>query len=281
MGTPAGRRHRGGRSAVQGRIDSQADRGSQGAPERREPDQVSGTWAEALQDDSLGFHLARDFDLREIGLLYYVAASSGTIAEAFAKAERYCRLANEGISLRFAAKEMTITLKYIGVERRSDRHQIEFWLTSIVRMNRALTNRRLIPSRLKMVHRRRTTPTEVRSFLGCEIEFGSDVDEIAFPVSVGPMPIESADHYLNDLLVTYCEQALAHRKSGEVSLRSSVENAIAPLLPHREARVEEIARRLGMSSSHAGATPRFGGTDLQWYPRRDEDRPCQELSEER
>jgi len=203
--------------------------------------------AEALNDDSLGFRLARDFDLREIGLLYYVAASSGTIAEAFAKTERYCRLANEGISLRFAAKEMTITLKYVGVERRSDQHQIEFWLTSILRMNRALTNRRLIPSRLKVVHRRRTTPTEVRSFLGREIEFGSDVDEISFPASVGPMRIESADHYLNDLLVTYCEQALAHRKPVGVQLRSSVENAIAPLLPHREARVEEIARRLGMS----------------------------------
>ncbi|MGY0570050.1 AraC family transcriptional regulator ligand-binding domain-containing protein [Bradyrhizobium sp. RDM12] len=203
--------------------------------------------AEALQDDSLGFHLAQNFDLREIGLLYYVAASSGTIAEAFSKAERYCRLANEGISLRFVPKDMTITLRYVGVQRRSDRHQIEFWLTSIIRMNRALTNRRLVPSRLKAVHRRRTTPAEVRSFLGCEIEFGSDVDEIAFSQSVGPMPIESADHHLNDLLVTYCEEALAHRKSGAVLLRSSVENAIVPLLPHREARAEEIARRLGMS----------------------------------
>lgn len=203
--------------------------------------------AEALQDDSLGFHLAQGFDLREIGLLYYVAASCRTVTEAFSKAERYCRLANEGISLRFAAKEMTITLRYVGVERRSDRHQIEFWLTSIIRLNRILTNRRLVPSRLKVVHRRRTTPAEVRSFLGREIEFGCDVDEIAFPQSVGPMPIESADPYLNDLLVTYCEQALAHRNFGGVSLRSSVENAIAPLLPHREARVEEIARRLGMS----------------------------------
>ncbi len=89
--------------------------------------------AEALQDDALGFHLAQDYDLREIGLLYYVAASSATIAEALSKAERYCRLANEGISLRFAANEMTIALRYVGVERRSDRHQIEFWLTSIIR----------------------------------------------------------------------------------------------------------------------------------------------------
>jgi len=32
--------------------------------------------ADALQDDYLGFHLALSPDLREIGLLYYVAASS-------------------------------------------------------------------------------------------------------------------------------------------------------------------------------------------------------------
>src|SRR6266508_960262 len=30
----------------------------------------------ALKDDCIGFTLARDFDLREIGLLYYVMASS-------------------------------------------------------------------------------------------------------------------------------------------------------------------------------------------------------------
>ncbi len=203
--------------------------------------------AEALQDNALGFHLARDFDLREIGLLYYVAASSETITEALSKGERYCRLANEGITLRFAAKEMAITLRYVGVERRSDRHQIEFWLTSIIRIGRVLSNRRLVPSRIKVAHRRRTTPAQMRSFLGCEIEFGSGVDEIVFPRSVGSMPIKSADHHLNDLLVTYCEEALAHRKPGKGSLRSSVENAIAPLLPHREARAEEIARRLGMS----------------------------------
>jgi hypothetical protein len=35
--------------------------------------------ADALGDDLLGFHLALDFDLREIGLLYYVASSSDLI----------------------------------------------------------------------------------------------------------------------------------------------------------------------------------------------------------
>ena len=32
--------------------------------------------AEELRDDFLGFHLARSFDLRELGLVYYVMASS-------------------------------------------------------------------------------------------------------------------------------------------------------------------------------------------------------------
>src|SRR5262245_56658723 len=35
--------------------------------------------ATALKDDCLGFSLARDFDPREIGLLYYVMASSQTL----------------------------------------------------------------------------------------------------------------------------------------------------------------------------------------------------------
>ncbi len=37
--------------------------------------------ADAMQDELLGFHLARDFDLREMGLLYYVLASSDAESE--------------------------------------------------------------------------------------------------------------------------------------------------------------------------------------------------------
>jgi hypothetical protein len=37
--------------------------------------------ASALQDNLLGFHLAQNFDLREMGFLYYVPASSETLGE--------------------------------------------------------------------------------------------------------------------------------------------------------------------------------------------------------
>src|SRR5436190_24373030 len=41
--------------------------------------------AKALGDDLLGFHLSQNFDLRMIGLLYYVLASSETLGEALGR----------------------------------------------------------------------------------------------------------------------------------------------------------------------------------------------------
>ena len=51
--------------------------------------------AAALKDDCLGFALARDFDLREIGLLYYVMASSGMLGDALKRLARYSRHATK------------------------------------------------------------------------------------------------------------------------------------------------------------------------------------------
>jgi AraC-like DNA-binding protein len=204
--------------------------------------------AEALQDDFLGFHLAQDYDLREIGLFYYVLASSEILADALHRAERFSGIVNEVISLQARiGKETAITLGYVNIDRRSDRHQMEFWLMSLVRLCRQLTNRRLVPSRVRMMHHRKKTPAEFRSFLGCEIEFGSPLDEVVFPAAVKLMPIVSADPYLNRLLLKYCEEALAHRPAHGATLRSNVENAITPLLPHGKANAGEVARQLGMS----------------------------------
>ena len=105
-----------------------------------------------LQDDLLGFHLARSFDLREIGLLYYVTASSERLEDALRDVERYSRIMNEGVRLRFSLQDRTATiaLDYVNVDRRTDRQQIEFWLVALVRMCRQSTDTRLAPSQLKM-----------------------------------------------------------------------------------------------------------------------------------
>ena len=65
--------------------------------------------------------------------------------------------------------------------------------------------------------------------------------------AIKDIPVVTADNYLNKLLVTYCEEALARRVTRRGSLRASVENAIVPLLPHGDAKLPAIARQLGIS----------------------------------
>jgi len=204
--------------------------------------------AEALQDDFLGFHLARDFDLREIGLLHYVFGSSGMLGEGLQRIVRYSRIASEGVALSYTERDdITLDLTYVGVPRRSDRHQLEFFVTTLIRVCREATRRQFHPTRIKLAHRREQDCSEFNAFMGLEVEFAADRDEIAFPASIKDLALVGADPYLNELLIAYCEQALAERQRVAGTLRVSVENAIAPLLPHGKARMGEIARRLGMS----------------------------------
>ena len=204
--------------------------------------------ADALQDDFLGFHLARDLDLREIGLLYYVFNSSELLGDAFRRAERYTRFVNEGVSLRVReGKEIGVALTYVGVERLSDRHQIEFWMTSVVRACRQLTNRHLLPSGVRMLHRRSGGGPELVKFMGCDVAFGADTDEIRFLGTVNRLPVVNADPYLNRLLVKYCEEMRSRQNSDGGAFRIAVENAVAPLLPHGRAHADEVANRLGLS----------------------------------
>ncbi|MHB2210760.1 AraC family transcriptional regulator [Methylobacterium sp. CM6257] len=204
--------------------------------------------AEALRDDVLGFHLGLDLEVREIGLVYYVMASAPTLRDAFARAERYSALTNEAIvPTCLRAAEVGIRLSYVGLCRHDACHQAEFWMAGLIRLVRHIVNRNLCPIRLALVHPRRAAGDPIGAFAGCAIEYGALADEVAFAADAGDAPLASADSYLHDLLLNYCEEALARHTRPQEALRTRIENAVAPLLPHGRPRVGEIALRLGMS----------------------------------
>jgi AraC-like DNA-binding protein len=203
--------------------------------------------ADALNDEFLGFHLAQLPDLREAGLYYYVVASSESLIEALQRGAHYTAIVNEGISQKLVdGRDVRILLNYVGVSRHLDRHQIEFWMTALVRLVRQLTGLRLVPSHVRFTHLRERRPSEFAEFFGDDIEFGAPVDEVAFPRKVRTLPLVSADPYLNKLLLKYAEETLSRGRS-QGSFRASVENTIVPLLPHGKIRAGDIARRLGVS----------------------------------
>jgi AraC-like DNA-binding protein len=203
--------------------------------------------AASLEDDFLGFHLAQAVDLRDLGLLYYVLASSDMLIEALHRAARYSSIVNEGISLKCDdGKSVRISFHCVGEARHLDRHQIECSMAALVRMCRELTGLELKPDRVRLM-RQRARHREFEKFFGGDIEFGAAADEFMFSGNLRRLPLVKADPYLNRLMLAYCEEAISRRPRPRGSFRSSVENAVIPLLPHGKARASEIARQLGLS----------------------------------
>jgi AraC-like DNA-binding protein len=204
--------------------------------------------AKELPDPFLGIHLAEGIELREMGFLYYVLASSETLGDALRRLARYSGITNEGVRItRREGTDITIKFEYVGVSRLSDRHQIECFVAILLRLCRLLTGRSLSPTGVKFAHRRSELPAEIKKVFGCKVSFGSDADEVVYPRLADRIASVNADPYLNSLLVKACEEALSNRRRHSGAWRLKVENAIAPLLPHGQAKMEEIAKRLGVS----------------------------------
>ena len=209
--------------------------------------------AKALGDEFLGFHLAQLPDLRELGMLYYVAASSETLGDALLRAARYSSIANEAVSIKcIEGRDIRLVFTYVGVARHLDRHQIEFLMTALIRLCRQLTNQQVKPSRVRIAHRRANKGvSELAAYFGANFAFGAKADELTFVEGIKGTRVISADPYLNELLVANCEQALSRRRGGRGAFRAAVENAIVPLLPHGKVRAAHIAAKMGLSQRTA------------------------------
>jgi AraC-like DNA-binding protein len=204
--------------------------------------------ADALHDDLPGFDLAEGFELRLVDLLYFVLASSATLGEALAQIERYISIANESMVLsQEQGKELKVRFRYAGITCHVDRHQMEFWLTALVRICQHLTGSSLRPIRISVTHPRCAASVRLEEYLGCAVAFAAGTDEIAFARGAAQLALRDAEPYLNKVLVRHCQDVLSRRATPTSSLQASVENAIAPLLPQGRVRVSSIAHALGMS----------------------------------
>jgi AraC-like DNA-binding protein len=204
--------------------------------------------AKALNDEFLGLNLAENFDCRDLGLLYYVMASSDTLGDALNRASRYSRITNEAIVLEYReAREPVLRLSYSGIPRDADLHQIEFSIVAMIRVSRLLTGRQVFPNRVSIVHVRSKGVSKYSRLLGKDVEFSANTDQIEFPAGSAAWPLVDADPRLNKILLKNCEESLNARSRKRGSFRTTVENTVTPLLPHGQAHADTVAKKLGMS----------------------------------
>jgi AraC-type transcriptional regulator len=100
----------------------------------------------------------------------------------------------------------------------------------VLRICRMLTGQHLVPQHFWISHHRSGDTSEMARFVGTTVQFGADTDEFALNANARELPLIQADPYLNDLLLKYCEAALADRRGDTSQLRTRVENAISSLL---------------------------------------------------
>jgi AraC-like DNA-binding protein len=201
-----------------------------------------------IGDEFLGLTLGEQFDLRELSMLYFVAASSHRFGDALRRLERYVQLGNQALVVRLhKGTTCRIEFAYTGVPRHLDKHQMEFLAMTIVRLCRQLVGQRMSPLAANFVHHRSGDLRRVRKLMGCDVQFGSQTDDLHFDAALLDRILIGEDPFLNRLMVEDCERAMAARPSNVSPFRTVVENIVAPLLPHAEANAKEVASSMGMS----------------------------------
>jgi hypothetical protein len=134
--------------------------------------------AVGTNDLLLGLHVAAEMDLREIGLLFYLAASFATVAEALEHLAQYAATTTEEIRLEISSREGETLLRFqrvLAIDERCRQHS-ELIALAFNRVLHKLTNRDFAPSRINFAHARNSGLREVHRILRCPIEFVQEPD---------------------------------------------------------------------------------------------------------
>ena len=204
--------------------------------------------ASEINDPLLGLHVAAEMDLRNIGFLFYLAASSATVSEVLEHLAQYAATMNEEIRLEISRDEEGTVLTFRHVLATDDprRQHSELIALAFNRVLRKLTNRDFAPLHMTFAHARNFGLKEIHRILRCPVEFAQPRDCWVLPDRVMELPIISEDNRLLEILKAHGDTLLSERRTS-VGLQSLVEDQLIGLLPSGRVQAAVVAEQLGMS----------------------------------
>ena len=205
--------------------------------------------AAETNDSLLGLHVAAEMDLRDVGILFYLAAASATVVEALEHLARYAGTANEALHLEISQHqgETVVTLRPIGEHDEPRRQFSEFIALAVIRALNRATNRDFAPSRMTFAHPRNLGLREIHRILRCPVQFAQTTDSWVLPQRVMELPIASGDSHLLHILEAHADDLLSERRTAN-GLRGLVENRLLSMLPSGKVKTAAIAHQFGMSA---------------------------------
>lgn len=191
-------------------------------------------------------HSMRCDDYGALGLAFKAAP---TLFGSYSRIERYARLWTSVVEyeLRPVEKGTLFILHRAGARRLGMRLSNEATLASAVSIGRQVSPVDFTPLE---VHLRHSAPKQIihhQRYFGCEIFFDSDFDAILISKTAMDQPNRIGDEGISQYLLGHLEgelSKLTHNRSLEELTKDAMAHSLSEGLP----RMEDIAKRLGMSA---------------------------------
>ncbi|HEY6983458.1 AraC family transcriptional regulator [Reyranella sp.] len=202
-----------------------------------------------LDRPDYGLRLGAAHDIRDNGLIGFIALNSPTLKDALANVERYVSVTNEGIDavLEHDPEGLALRFREADAALRGLRHNSEHAAAHITTGARELTRKRATPVRVEFMHGRPNVNIDYEGAFGCPVRFDARWDGVVFSDETAALTVVGADNRLLRVLESACRKIIgpAARKHDFIH---SVREHLVKRLAKGAAPFEDVARHFAMST---------------------------------
>ena len=196
-----------------------------------------------------GLRLGASHDVRDNGLIGFIALNSPTLKDALANIERYVSVTSEGIDavLEHGPEGLALRFRERDASLRGLRHNSEQAAARITRGARELTQSKAAPVRVEFMHGRPNADIDYEGVFGGPVRFNAQWDGVVYSDETASLPVVGADKRLLRVLESACRKIIgpAARKQDFIH---SVRDHLVRRLAKGAAPLEDVAHHFGMSS---------------------------------
>jgi hypothetical protein len=155
-------------------------------------------WEEAARrvgDPALGLHAAEALEPGDLGVLDYLARTSATLGDAYAKIGRFHRLVHDFFRFSIERRDGVICVHQpvLGCAVESTPICTDFALATLVALGRQMTGVDWAPLEVTFQHGRPTQVDEYQRLFRSPVRFGARRDEVRLPPALLARPLVGAD----------------------------------------------------------------------------------------
>jgi AraC-like DNA-binding protein len=195
-----------------------------------------------------GLQLGASHDVRDNGVIGFIALNSPTLKDALANIERYVGVTNEGIDAVLERDEQGLALRFRETDAslRGLRHNSEHAAAQIARGAQEITGKKAMPARIEFMHGRPKANIDYEGVLGCPVKFNAQWDGVVYSEEALSLPVMGADNRLLRVLERACRKIIGPSRHQD-DIVHLVREHIVHRLSKGVASFRDVARHFGMS----------------------------------